>query len=791
MTARTKRILQLAELEADDNKKKSKPKTAVCDQFAIFENNEEADNSQNLAKNVSDPISCIETPLDNSEIENTISDPNPATNSFVLKRKSTVSFLFEKKHKKTFCTFCDSEIDSKHFARHLERNHKNKKEIIELSKLKKSDPERKKLLSLIRNEGNLEAGVRGHIIPKRRVLGQEADEDTYIVCTYCKSYLKKKYLCRHVKRCFANTETDSGRSHAVIDSFIYSACQKKYGKILNSMNLKKEVLSKMRGDKVAKEIMNDILIISWGDDLLKKTPISRNKYHLTAKMRRCANFVINMRTIDPKYKDMLSCLKPEAFDDVIEATKKMSRYDPETRTFRSGSTALQFGAYLKQIADLTMKIILRKKVLIPVGDVEICLKDLKRFKNLIETQWTTELGSLAMKDINNRTANKPKLLPLTEDIIKLKQLLDKSAEEAYVELKRKKTMEDYRVLVETTLVSTILHNRKRVGDIQYLEIESYEKQYKNDVTNNQDEFLKSLTETEKILTQHYKKINSCGKGSRTVSVLIPKETLKYYDMILSIRKTMNWFSEKNIYFFTYPKSQRWIDGTAVIRKYANKCGAKQPHLITSSRLRKHIATVTQLLALKNNEIDQLAKFMGHTPRTHEQFYKLPQDIYLTAKISKLLQMMEKGNAADFKNKSLDEIDININAELSEVETDEEDVQKESSVDCEVHSKQDKETDVTVNTVKNISGLSEDCQAIKKKKTIKDISTKVKSTKGLRKRWNESEKKLVKKAFAKNINNRVFPKKELIIKFINQHSELFGEDDYVRIRTLVVNEYNTK
>lgn len=54
-----------------------------------------------------------------------------------------------------------------------------------------------------------------------------------------------------------------------------------------------------------------------------------------------------MRTIDPKYKDMLSCLQPEAFDDAIKATKKMSRYDAETRTFGSGSTALQFGAYLK------------------------------------------------------------------------------------------------------------------------------------------------------------------------------------------------------------------------------------------------------------------------------------------------------------------------------------------------------------------------------------------------------------------------------------------------------------
>jgi hypothetical protein len=30
-----------------------------------------------------------------------------------------------------------------------------------------------------------------------------------------------------------------------------------------------------------------------------------------------------------------------------------------------------------------------------------------------------------------------------------------------------------------------------------------------------------------------------------------------------------------------------------------------------------------------------------------------------AKVSKILQLMEKGNAADFKNKSLDEIDIDM------------------------------------------------------------------------------------------------------------------------------------
>lgn len=136
----------------------------------------------------------------------------------------------------------------------------------------------------------------------------------------------------------------------------------------------------------------------------------------------------------------------------------------------------------------------------------------------------------------------------------------------------------------------------------------------------QTEFTASLTENEKILTQYYCKITAIGKGSRPVTILLPKHIRKYFSMICKLRKE-KWFPEKNVYFFTYPKSKFWIDGYSVMRKYAAICGAKHPELLTSSRLRKHIATVTQLLALKGNEIDQLAKFMGHTTKTHETFYK--------------------------------------------------------------------------------------------------------------------------------------------------------------------------
>lgn len=40
-------------------------------------------------------------------------------------------------------------------------------------------------------------------------------------------------------------------------------------------------------------------------------------------------------------------------------------------------------------------------------------------------------------------------------------------------------------------------------------------------------------------------------------------------------------------------------------------------------------------------------------------FRLPEDVYQVAKVSKILQITEKGKADKFKNKSLDEIDIDM------------------------------------------------------------------------------------------------------------------------------------
>nr|CAI5829088.1 unnamed protein product [Callosobruchus analis] len=277
------------------------------------------------------------------------------------------------------------------------------------------------------------------------------------------------------------------------------------------------------------------------------------------------------------------------------------------------------------------------------------------------------------------------------------------------------------------------------------------------------EFTESLSENEKLLTQNYRRLISVGKGSRPVTILIPKSLQKYFSLLYNLRQNTTWFSPNNVYFFTYPKSLKWIDGCSVIRKYAKMCDTKHPELLTSCRLRKHIATVSQLLSLKGNEIDQLAKFMGHTTKTHEQFYKLPQDIYQVAKVSKILQVLERGNITMFKNKTLDEIEI----DMENVEIDNDD---------------GSEVPVLDPNGLNDPGPSE--ENIEKKCVIRSVTSKP-SQRG---KWSVAQKNIMRQHFKVNINKKKALRKQDCQTFLEKFSTEFHNVNWTRVKTFIYNEY---
>ncbi len=181
------------------------------------------------------------------------------------------------------------------------------------------------------------------------------------------------------------------------------------------------------------------------------------------------------------------------------------------------------------------------------------------------------------------------------------------------------------------------------------------------INQNQNEALEALTTSEKLLAEKYKRVVTGGKLTRPVTILFPEILQSYVTALLEIRP--KFVPESNKYLFAYPGiADNWLKADVIMRKLAKQSNVENPELLTSNRLRKQIATVMQLLNLSPEENRNLCTFMNHTEKTHKEFYELPQDIFQTAKISKLLILMDQGKAGEFKGKSLNEIQIDRNTD---------------------------------------------------------------------------------------------------------------------------------
>lgn len=124
------------------------------------------------------------------------------------------------------------------------------------------------------------------------------------------------------------------------------------------------------------------------------------------------------------------------------------------------------------------------------------------------------------------------------------------------------------------------------------------------------------------MSSFFKRVVVFGKGSKPVPILFTRKMQEYVEILLHIRKTTNIVPKENQYIFANPgSSDRWMSGPSIIRKLAFKCGAKNPELLTSTRFRKQVATILQLMNFESSEMEQIARFMGHTEKTHKEFYR--------------------------------------------------------------------------------------------------------------------------------------------------------------------------
>ncbi|XP_035766010.1 uncharacterized protein LOC118454610 [Neolamprologus brichardi] len=147
-----------------------------------------------------------------------------------------------------------------------------------------------------------------------------------------------------------------------------------------------------------------------------------------------------------------------------------------------------------------------------------------------------------------------------------------------------------------------------------------------------------------------------------------------------------------------------------------------------------MATMSKILNLKDNEMDNLADFLGHDIRVHREYYRLPEGTLQLAKISKVLMAMERGQLSDFKGRNLDEINI--------------DPQENVAVDSDASNSEDEEN-TSVTDAASSAALS----------SASLLSTKSSgASQTTRRKWTEAEIKAVEKTLMEYISSGKVPGK---------------------------------
>ncbi|PIK58106.1 hypothetical protein BSL78_04962 [Apostichopus japonicus] len=301
---------------------------------------------------------------------------------------------------------------------------------------------------------------------------------------------------------------------------------------------------------------------------------------------------------------------------------------------------------------------------------------------LLTENWDVEVSSHALRTIYQGKRNNPKLLPLTSDVVLLTKYLKEESENSMNDLSAATSPEEvqnaWKKLSNVVLTQLMLFNRKRQGEISKLSVADYSniKKGSSHVLDAQ-----ALSKFEQDLVKVMWRVEIVGKRGRTVPVLITEEMKKVLDELVKLRSDVGVSSSNQFVFAVLEGSNHHIRGCDSLRTLSSLSGAQRPDLLRSTQLRKHIAVMSQVMALKENELDVLANFLGHDVRIHREFYRLPDPAIQVAKVSKLLVALE-GNSGDpgtlLQGRNLDELELNQDEEIQENQIDESEEESEET-----------------------------------------------------------------------------------------------------------------
>ena len=352
--------------------------------------------------------------------------------------------MYDKTHS---CFLCTKEYAK--IARHLQKVHSDEEEVQLALSYPVNDEKRKKQFEKLCRMGNFNHNMRvletkrGELKVVRRPTSEDSDPTSYLPCKFCHGFFSGDELWRHAPKCSFRDEGEKPSSKRMKYEGRFMVAGGKFPTGCSQM-LSEKVISIMAHDAISIAVRGDKTILGLGSNMLEKRGTEKAQ-EVSQKMRLLERVLIEGRRLTGNTNASLEdLLKPDLFDKLIMCAQNIGGYEANDGTsskknFKSPATSVHCGYELKKAAIIIRCQALREKDMEKKSDIDV-------FLQLYEAEWHDKVSTPALNNLALKKHNAPQLLPITEDLLAVRQHVIKQISELTEKVNANPNVESWRKL---------------------------------------------------------------------------------------------------------------------------------------------------------------------------------------------------------------------------------------------------------------------------------------------------------------------------------------------------------
>lgn len=378
----------------------------------------------------------------------------------------------------------------------------------------------------------------------------------------------------------------------------------------------------------------DWLVVAYGNELCLNYSPHYQQTYIRSKLRASATLLQTSMSISSDIRDLSSLFHVTNCNTVIKSIRIMGKFDVYTKLFQSPGTASTTVTLINTIGDLLVVESMK-------ADDQEKERNVERFLKLFKREAKTKILKLVANSKAEARRGKKKNIPTTADVNKLSTFLESERSDCFSQLSQKYTYKKWVALSQLTLASILVFNRRRAGEMQNITVTDFNN--REIIAEQCDTLLNTIPEETK--EEINSRLEMRGKLGRTVPALLKHNVEECIQLLIHHRKNAG-IRDTNDFLFALPTQTiriRTVNVWTLMRSFATACGAENPSSLTGTNLRKHFASFCATQNLNDNDVSNLADFMGHHEDVHRKIYRQNP---LSSQVSLLSPLLKAAQVAN-------------------------------------------------------------------------------------------------------------------------------------------------